>query len=384
MNNAYLFIIWLLMLLSAIVRNEPAPYDILLTGCFAVGLATSVLRYRKYLFAPFFLLSLFLLTNLISLAFSTDFVRGLAYLGLTAYLVMSWGFFVGFFGRFGGKGVEGVLTGWVMAATVSTAITSLVAVGFPIAAQWFVWGEGRAVGLFKDPNVFGAFLVPPALYAIIKSDQCDRAQRILWLFVSLALAIGIVLSLSRGAWANYLITMAVFLLMSRKFTLQGRISSALKVMLLIAVVLIYVVSQSDFNAVLAQRVSLQAYDEERFLTQAMALQAGLINPLGIGPGQSEVVFQYATHNLYLRLFSENGWGGFFFFVSFVTMTAFRAFRGARVNTSLQQHECILIFSALCGALVNSLFIDSLHWRHLWVLLALPWFPLGQGCAGNRR
>jgi hypothetical protein len=31
-----------------------------------------------------------------------------------------------------------------------------------------------------------------------------------------------------------------------------------------------------------------------------------------------------------------------------------------------------LLAAWCGVLANSLFIDTLHWRHLWLLAALIW------------
>ena len=35
-------------------------------------------------------------------------------------------------------------------------------------------------------------------------------------------------------------------------------------------------------------------------------------------------------------------------------------------------EFIVAFSAMLGILAQSLFIDSTHWRHLWLMLALCW------------
>jgi hypothetical protein len=31
-----------------------------------------------------------------------------------------------------------------------------------------------------------------------------------------------------------------------------------------------------------------------------------------------------------------------------------------------------LLGALCGILVNSVVIDTLHWRHLWIVIALIW------------
>jgi hypothetical protein len=36
-----------------------------------------------------------------------------------------------------------------------------------------------------------------------------------------------------------------------------------------------------------------------------------------------------------------------------------------------------LLAAWCGILANSVFIDTLHWRHLWAVAALIW-------AGSRR
>jgi len=309
--------------------------------------------------------------------FTTEFTKAIEFFTITSYLIVTWTFFVGLFGQFGKRGVEIAWSGYVGAAIVSAAIALLIAVGFFVDAQWFLWGEGRAVGLFKDPNVFGAFLVPPAVYAIMKSDYGKRAHRLLWLIMFLVLSFGVLLSMSRGAWANYIVALVTFFLISLALGRNAGVRPVLKVVLVFAAVAIYAVSQSELGALLAERVSFQPYDEERFLTQALAWQTVLSNPLGIGPGQSEILFQYATHSLYLRILSEYGWVGLFAFVSFVLMTAYRAFHGAARITLQQRDECALIVSVLCGALFNSLFIDSLHWRHLWFLLALPWCAFGR-------
>ena len=376
MTKTYLFGIWLLLFSSAFVRVEPAPYDVILVVLFVVGLATPLLQFRQYHLAPTAALVVFVLSNIGSMLFATEITKTIEFFTITSYLIVTWAFFVGLFGRFGKRGIEIAWSGYVGAAAVSAAIASLTAVGFFVDAQWFLWGEGRAVGLFKDPNVFGAFLVPPAVYAIMKSDHGKRVHRLLWLLMFLVLSFGVLLSMSRGAWANYIVALATFFLISLALGRNAGVRPVLKVVLVVVAVVIYAVSQSELGALLAERVSFQPYDEERFLTQALALQTGLSNPLGIGPGQSEILFQYATHSLYLRILSENGWVGLLAFVCFVLMTAYRAFRGVATITFQHRDEFVLMVSVLCGALFNSLFIDSLHWRHFWFLLALPWFALG--------
>ena len=207
MTKTYLFCIWLLLFSSALARIEPAPYDIFLVVLLGIGLATPLLLFRQYLLAPIVVMALYVLANIVSMLFASEFLKGIEYLTITVYLIFTWVFFVGLFGRFGNRGVEIAWSGYVAAAVVTAAIASISTVGFFADAHWFLWGENRAVGLFKDPNVFGAFLVPPAVYVIKRSSHGKRAHRFLWLLMSLVLSLGILLSMSRGAWANYVVAL---------------------------------------------------------------------------------------------------------------------------------------------------------------------------------
>jgi hypothetical protein len=55
----------------------------------------------------------------------------------------------------------------------------------------------------------------------------------------------------------------------------------------------------------------------------------------------------------------------------------------RAGNSSQRAVFALITAAICGTLLNSFTIDTLHWRHFWLLLALGWMPLWtNGAARN--
>jgi O-antigen ligase len=102
----------------------------------------------------------------------------------------------------------------------------------------------------------------------------------------------------------------------------------------------------------------------------------LNNPLGVGPAQSFARLDYATHNVYLRVFSENGVLGALSFTAFLLLTLARSFvLSLRARQSTQRALFALVTAALCGTLLNSFTIDTLHWRHFWLLLALGWMPL---------
>src|SRR5205807_5808326 len=69
----------------------------------------------------------------------------------------------------------------------------------------------RARGTFKDPNVFGAFLVLPALFALqsVVSDKFGKSLRSAIAFGVISLAI--LLSFSRAAWGMLIITSGAML-----------------------------------------------------------------------------------------------------------------------------------------------------------------------------
>ena len=95
----------------------------------------------------------------------------------------------------------------------------------------------RARGTFKDPNVLGAFLILPALFALqsVVSDQFGKSFRNTIAFGIMSLAI--LLAFSRAAWGGLVITsafmLALMVLTSRSQAQRSRII----VMALVAVVL---------------------------------------------------------------------------------------------------------------------------------------------------
>jgi O-antigen ligase len=138
----------------------------------------------------------------------------------------------------------------------------------------------------------------------------------------------------------------------------------------------YALTIPQVGEVVAYRTELQDYDADRFATHSAALRLGLSNPLGVGPAQSFQSLGYATHNLYLRIFSENGLLGFLSLTAFLLLTLLRSLMLLfRASQPSQRAIFALVAAAICGTLLNSFTIDTLHWRHFWLLLALGWMPL---------
>ncbi len=86
---------------------------------------------------------------------------------------------------------------------------------------------------------------------------------------------------------------------------------------------------------------------------------------------TQAVFGLEPHNLYLHILVEGGWLAAISFYLFVILTLWQLLKGALVSTALH-YQRVIVTAALGGTLCQSLFIDSTHWRHLWLLLALAW------------
>src|SRR5262249_28112429 len=74
---------------------------------------------------------------------------------------------------------------------------------FPGAEQWFA-PTGRALGAFKDPNVFGPFLIWPTLFVMYR--MLTRRVRPGDLVVCGILMFALLLSFSRGAWFHFAVS----------------------------------------------------------------------------------------------------------------------------------------------------------------------------------
>ncbi|MBO1914788.1 hypothetical protein J4G37_59425, partial [Microvirga sp. 3-52] len=90
--------------------------------------------------------------------------------------------------------------------------------------------------------------------------------------------------------------------------------------------LIYFIQTPIVEDLIVSRLSYQNYDNDRFDTQRAAFTTGLLNPFGVGSGQSDSVFQYSPHSLYARVFTENGVVGFLSLVVLVLISIIKAYQ----------------------------------------------------------
>src|ERR1700716_1457648 len=271
---------------------------------------------------------------------------------------------------------RGLIVGGLVAATSGIAgYFNLVPGGHDLLTLY-----ERARGTFKDPNVLGAFLILPALFALqsVVSDGFGNSFRSAIARASMAL--GILRASSRAALGGLPIPsafmLALMVLTSQSRAQRSRIMVMAVLVVIIVVMLIAVLLSFDsIGEMFRQRASFdQSYDEGRFGRFGRHILGGemaLDLPFGIGPLQFHNYFPEDTHNSYLNAFMSGGWIAGICYPALVFVTALTGFRYVFTPVPWQR-AYLAIFAAFLGTVGESFVIDTDHWRHFWMMLGAMW------------
>jgi O-antigen ligase len=361
-------------LLLGVVRVEPAPSDALLAVAAVAWIGSRGFDLRRVPPAMLWTLVALIALNLVSASQAVDLGIGMRYLGITLNLFVlaiwltTWATTP--------RRVRVVVGAYVAGAAVSAGIAILAALGAPLPGRATLIGEGvRAQGLFKDPNVFGAFLIPAALIVLEELVRPRLFRLRGWAGAALLglLVLGIVFAYSRAAWLDLGLALVVMLgVMTARADAGPRVLVVLGLVLAVGAVAGATVALSGSASVLRERAQAQRYDTERFAAQRSGIRLAEAHPLGIGPGQFEVVEPIASHSIYVRVLSEQGVLGLAALVALLGGTLLLAAQNALLGRDTYGVGSAALLGAWCGLLANSAFIDTLHWRHLWLVAALVW------------
>jgi hypothetical protein len=371
------------MAVSSFVMVEPAPYDALLLGLLFLGILTGILVFNGLRPVPVVCMTALLLSNVLSMYDPIDGKRAIWYFLVTLYLALSWVFYISFLWTYRERGMDLLIRTYTFSA-MFCVLLGVFSYFHLIGLQRFLLLYGRPKGLFKDPNVYGPYIVPVAMFAVagLLSRKRGIWSVITQMAVILIATAGIFLSYSRACWINYVISLVGYLALSFLLRPAGSpppipISRIVMVAVFGGLSVLLFLQLPAVKAMMAARVTssgLQGYDRDRFRTQRMALKSATERPFGIGPGQSEEAFDYATHSSYMRVLGENGFLGLAAYVSLVLTSLGRSIIMA-IRTQDDYWKKIYLITAGCilGHIVNSGVVDTIHWRHAWFLLALPWY-----------
>lgn len=370
-------LLWLAGASGAVVFIEPSPYEFATLLVLIVFAATG-LRLRAA-FMP--LIALLVLINLgysIGAAGLMNQSRILTWVLTSWYMAVTAVLFAMVMAEHTAERFDALGRGLVAGALVA-AITGILGY-FGIAGRDLFTLYGRASGTFKDPNVFSAFLVLPALLALQSAVADDARKALRGGAVFAVLGIAVLLAFSRAAWGLLVLTSALMLglmvLTSRTGAERRRIVvTALLAMAAVAVVVAVLLSLDQVQELFRQRASFdQSYDEGRFGRfgrHVLGAQLALDVPFGIGPLQFSKYFPEDTHNSYLNAFMSGGWLSGVCYPALIFTTVALGARYLFVRTPWQR-AYLAVFATFVGTVGEGFIIDTDHWRHYFMLLGLMW------------
>jgi O-antigen ligase len=365
--------VFLGFLLMSIVWVQPGPPDIVFAVVFAVAVASGRMRLRRLPLSIGILVAGFVFLNILSATFVVDPPAAERYFGITLYLAVFSVWLAGYLDST--ERARRVLVGLLVTGvlTCAAACLALYVPGVPLANR--LTGAQRAQGLFHDPNIFGPFMAVLALFVLEELLQ-PRLLRIhkFWKFAMLlVLGSGVLFSFSRAAWLNAAVGVFAMLVVFALRRGGGQRAMTILVTLLAALAaLAFFVSVSGSATFLSERARLQSYDTSRFSAQESGLQLVATYPFGVGPGQFESFVTISAHSAYVRALAEQGILGLATVLALIVATLVFAGRNAVIGRDTYGIGSAALLGAWCGLVANSAFVDTLHWRHLWLVAALIW------------
>lgn len=365
---------------GGLVLFEPSPYELTFLAVLPVAFVAGMGLYRSAFgllailiaFTPFALIAAFQVRY-------SPIEDALIFTLVTIFLLLTTYFVANYVAEATERRMRIVMNAYTIVAVICAIIGTLAYLRLMPGADLFV-RYGRAKATFKDPNVFGPFLVLPAMFAL-QRVLMGRGRTQFWgAVVYLILFVGVFVSFSRAAWGHFAFSSVIVLVLC--FWLEAAARDKVRIMIMsLAGMVMLVVALAGLLSIpavadlFATRAAGQEYDSGesgRFGRQGYAFDIALSNPLGIGPSQfGSMRVAEAPHNVYVTVLHHYGWGGGAMFYLLAILTLWRGFSGL-AHPSPYRLMMIPLMATYLMLLGESAIIDSDHWRHYFLIAGLIW------------
>lgn len=372
-------VVWVFVALGSFNFIEPSPHDLTFLIAVPLWALGGFTVHRSFLLIAFLLIVYNLLGFLALIPYWSN-PDSAMYQYQSAYLVTTALFFALYLGN---RTVERT-DSCFGAFNVSSVFTAI----FGILGYFNVngWGDevfahaGRAMGTFKDPNVFGSYVI---LTIVCLAQELLFARARSFLLTSTLLLItfaGMFLSFSRGSYISTLIAIALMMGSAFVTTTEQRMRRRVVVVSAIAIALIALtiaalLSIPETREVFEDRTSgLHEYDvgeTGRFGNQIRSLPMLVERFWGFGPLRFRYFFEFDPHNSYVGAFANNGWFGGLFFLLIIGASTFVSLR-LMFKESPVQRQAQALAPVLLTVFLQGFQIDVDHWRHVFFLLGAIW------------
>ncbi|UXN73113.1 hypothetical protein N8D56_19205 [Devosia sp. A8/3-2] len=272
-----------------------------------------------------------------------------------------------------------VMGAYTAAAVIVSVIGTLAYLRLMPAADLFVL-YGRAKGTFKDPNVFGPFLVLPAMFALQRVLLLKGRQALIAGLVYGILFVGVFASFSRAARGHF--AFSSIMVMGPVFWLEAAARDKVRIMIMSLLGLVMLgVAPAGLLSIPAVSSLFEQAPRDRAMTRvnragsaavAMPSDLALEHPRGIGPKEfrNQRVSE-DPHNVYVTVLHVYGWGGGFFYYLLVILTLWRGF-AAPARPSPYRLIMIPLIGTFVMLAAESAIIDTDHWRHYFLIAGMIW------------
>ena len=366
---------------GSVVITEPSPYELsfvlvlavsLFAGGFAFQRTTLGLLVLWVTFIPFALIAAFQATF-------TPLNDALIFQAVTIFLFFTSYWVANYVAEAPQERMRIIVAAYTVAAVLSAAMGTLGYLGL-IPGRELLTLYGRAKALFNDPNVFGPFLILPAMYAL-QRVLLGSSRRAFWgAAVFMVITVGVFASFSRAAWGHLAVSAVLVYLLCFVFIAHAREKVRMLILALVGALMIVVaigglLSIPSVQRLFEARAAAQSYDEGetgRFGRQGYAFELALENPWGIGPLEfRNLRVREEPHNSYVNVVHVYGWGGGFAFILLIGTTLWR---GLSFVTKSSPNRLLLIplVSVFVPLAAEAAIIDLDHWRHFFLVAGLIW------------
>lgn len=363
--------------LLGFVFQEPAPYELFMAAQIPVWFILG-LRISRNIAPLLGLMLTFNIGGLLSLTVMRDLDTGPMYIAVSTFLAITSVFYAAIIeDRY--ERLRVIFKAWTLAA-VATAILGILGYFHAFPGAEIFTRYDRAMGAFQDPNVFGPFLIAPSLYLIhglLTGRLMAAPLRILGLLI---IAFGIFLSFSRAAWALFLfsaVVMVVILLIQKRsgaFRLKILLLALTAAVLMVLTLAIALQSEKVRTIFSARTELVQDYDGGhlgRFERHRIGFMMSMERPLGIGPLAFNKIFPEDEHNIWLKSLTTYGWLGFVCYVTMMIWTLCFGFKYLLRERPWQPYLMMAWIVLLGHAAIGDV-IDLDHWRHMYLLFGILW------------
>jgi hypothetical protein len=369
--------LFITILMTCVAMIEPSPHDFLMGPSLLVCLIAGV-KFERMTVPLFLLLLLWNIGGLFSLMNIAGDAKAVQYAATSIYLSVAAMMFACLLARNTEGRVNTLASAYIAAAFISAVVGTMGYFNVPRGAGELFTLYGRADGMFKDPNVYGPYLIWPALFVSARMLAVRITLRDCFLFC--VIAGGLFLSFSRGAWMHFAVSALVMLLLmfvsapNQKFRMRLIVISAAGLFLMVALLGVLLSVDSVRELFLNRANAINPYDVGqggRFQLQELAIGQLLEFPNGMGPFEFAREFGLQQHNVYLQAFLVYGWLGGVAYILMLLVTLMVGLRSAVIRTPWQIAS-ITAFATFVGEVGEGMVIDTDHWRHFFLLLGMVW------------